>query len=616
MLKVEIVLSDNYRDIKIINCNNPNDDGWINFLDYASTACSTTKIDSNNKILISKNEFLSNIEPHLDYYINEYDINFDIDTGINKLIEETKIFEQKISSEELYKKLKKECFNRSLEWKKDGKTFSFQEKNVLKMVKYNSAASFSVPGSGKTTEALAYYAFKKDKNTKIVVISPKNAFQSWENELNDRIVGEDLIPGCFKGHDKFYRIQSKKDIELKLKGRPNLLINYERVDSIKKELSEYLKTRDNHNVILILDESHRMKAGYTGKWGTNILSLSDIPKYKLILTGTPCPNSKKDLVAQFDFLFPTIQWAPNSIDEMIQPHYVRTTKNDLGLPSPKIIHEHVSMNLSQEELYNVIVDALSREASGFNIDDSRKLRKIKRCVMRLIQAASNPLLLSKLEYTNEIPAGLLAGATSPKIDYALKKAMELKSKGEKTLIWTNFVDNVKQIVSMAETRGLNPEFIDGSVKVANDENDKINNPECREYKINKFLNDKNSWVMVANPAAASESISLHSACHNAIYVDRTYNAGQYLQSLDRIHRLGLSKDQKVNIYIPYHGQNSKFIDYRIMKKLERKINNMSKILNDFSLHPNPIELSTYNQFSNDDVMSDDEVHDEIEHLIT
>ena len=54
-------------------------------------------------------------------------------------------------------------------------------------------------------------------------------------------------------------------------------------------------------------------------------------------------------------------------------------------------------------------------------------------------------------------------------------------------------------------------------------------------------------VLVANPAAAAESISLHEHCNHALYLDRTYNAGQFLQSQDRIHRL-ISKDKSAKIY--------------------------------------------------------------------
>lgn len=56
-------------------------------------------------------------------------------------------------------------------------------------------------------------------------------------------------------------------------------------------------------------------------------------------------------------------------------------------------------------------------------------------------------------------------------------------------------------------------------------------------------------VMVANPAAASEGVSLHRVCHHAIYLDRTFNAAHYLQSEDRIHRFGLPKDQETIVEI-------------------------------------------------------------------
>jgi hypothetical protein len=56
-------------------------------------------------------------------------------------------------------------------------------------------------------------------------------------------------------------------------------------------------------------------------------------------------------------------------------------------------------------------------------------------------------------------------------------------------------------------------------------------------------------VLVTNPASCSESISLHRGCHNAIYLDRTYDCAQYLQSIDRIHRLGLPPDVTVEVHI-------------------------------------------------------------------
>jgi SNF2 family DNA or RNA helicase len=43
-------------------------------------------------------------------------------------------------------------------------------------------------------------------------------------------------------------------------------------------------------------------------------------------------------------------------------------------------------------------------------------------------------------------------------------------------------------------------------------------------------------VLIANPAAAREGLTLTAANH-AIYIDRTFNLLDYLQSQDRIHRI-------------------------------------------------------------------------------
>ena len=46
-------------------------------------------------------------------------------------------------------------------------------------------------------------------------------------------------------------------------------------------------------------------------------------------------------------------------------------------------------------------------------------------------------------------------------------------------------------------------------------------------------------MLLANPAACGEGVSLHHWCHHAVYLDRSFNASHFLQSQDRIHRLGL-----------------------------------------------------------------------------
>ena len=83
--------------------------------------------------------------------------------------------------------------------------------------------------------------------------------------------------------------------------------------------------------------------------------------------------------------------------------------------------------------------------------------------------------------------------------------------------------------------------------------------------------------MIANPQACGEGISLHKVCHYALYLDRTFNAAHFLQSVDRIHRLGLqpSTDTVVEILI---AQGT--IDEVIVRRLNDKTQAMGKALDD------------------------------------
>jgi SNF2 family DNA or RNA helicase len=97
--------------------------------------------------------------------------------------------------------------------------------------------------------------------------------------------------------------------------------------------------------------------------------------------------------------------------------------------------------------------------------------------------------------------------------------------------------------------------------------------------------------MIANPAAAGEGISLHMACHHAIYLDRSFNAAHYLQSVDRIHRLGLPPEIETNVEIL---EANGTVDGRVASRMNSKIDTMRIILNDpglaaLSYDPSDIE---------------------------
>lgn len=56
----------------------------------------------------------------------------------------------------------------------------------------------------------------------------------------------------------------------------------------------------------------------------------------------------------------------------------------------------------------------------------------------------------------------------------------------------------------------------------------------------------------------AESVSLHKACQYAVYLERSFNAGQYMQSLSRIYRIGSDKNKPIQ----FHFLQSVFRDGR------------------------------------------------------
>jgi SNF2 family DNA or RNA helicase len=162
---------------------------------------------------------------------------------------------------------------------------------------------------------------------------------------------------------------------------------------------------------------------------------------------------------------------------------------------------------------------------------------------------------------------------SSKIDYVIYKARELAKAGKKVLIWSGFVKNVELI--SRKLIDLGALYIHGGVDAGDEEEE-----QTREWKIKEFHNNPSCFVLVANPAACSEGISLHTVCHHAIYVDRDYNAARFLQSQDRIHRLGLPAGTNTTIEILFTPDS---IDERVHQRLKDKIERMATVLNDHSI---------------------------------
>lgn len=472
---------------------------------------------------------------------------------------------KEISEEEILRKIQLEGFKRIPT--KD------QFRNLRKLCSLKAGASFSVPGAGKTTEALAFYAYHKSSDQdKLLVICPINAFTSWSEELKE----------CYETKDNFERLRGTvQEIKSKINSNSKyMIINYEALythnthDKFNAIKDLILKNQD---ITVILDESHKSK-------GENISEIiSQISPYinkKLILTGTPMPQAPSDLRPQFNFLYPHEHIInDDELVEKFNPVFVRTTKKDLGLMKPIYKIHKVSPNPAFKLFYDEYF--AKKLADGSTLQEILSVTSFKKAVLKLLQLLSNPTSCFDdiFDLDPSLANHIKDEGDGVKIDAVVKRAQDLISKGEKVIIWSSFVINVELI---AQKFGKKAVFIHGGVPTASEE-DHFVELDSREEKIRRFKEDPNCMIFVANPAAAAESISLHKHCNYALYLDRTYNAGQFLQSQDRIHRL-VSKDMEKQKYIEIFMLDlPECVDWKVHSALNRKIDNMSAFLNDESL---------------------------------
>lgn len=463
----------------------------------------------------------------------------------------------------------------------------FQLRDVSKLLTLPNGANFSVPGAGKTTVTFAVHLLTKTTDSHLLVVCPKSAFMAWDEVIEDCLADDAPLDDA----QKFIRIGNQSDQEVERilhSGHKRFILSYDKLIRIPHIVTRYLMKFSVH---VVLDESHRMKAGYQSQRGAVLLNLASLPIRRDILSGTPMPQSPSDMQSQLDFLWPGVGFG-NRISRGETPKdvlgqlYVRTTKKELGLKSPVRTFEQVDMSDAQLALYGILKKDLLAIKAKLSGTDQSSIRRAKKSVMRMLQVSTNPTLAMNAILTsmpvserNGFVKKLHDNPISPKMNRAILLARELARKGQKVLIWTIFTDTINKLED--RLADLNPVVLKGGVP-----NGDQNDLDTREGRIHRFHNDPNCHVIIANPAAVAEGISLHKVCHHAIYLDRSFNATHYLQSIDRIHRLGLAPNIDTHIHILQtkapKGIGS--IDYSVSRRLMKKIRAMQELLDDDDLH--------------------------------
>lgn len=464
------------------------------------------------------------------------------------------------------------------------------------------SANFSVPGSGKTASVLGVFAFLRARGlaTRIVVVCPKNAFGSWRDEWGACFGSDDPCRSLCFHDERFSGVgANRRRRELALNaGRYNLiLLNYESLGSYVEELGSLASSK----TLLVFDEVHKVKQ-IGGARAESALAVAEHAQYVIALTGTPIPNSYRDIYNLLHILYPqdynaffgfTEQQLKSPSEEMVQainfalqPFFCRTNKKSLGVPDvlPDRIYE-VSAREAESELLlklrdiyrndplALIIRVLQMESDATMLFDALDPEEFDGVIN-----ADGGIWGPGLEgCPDSIGSQVDACATSSKTEACVELAQRLVGEGKPLVIWCFFKKSMDNIVRLLSSKGIGVQTINGST----DQQD-------RERILDAFK-ARRLQVLVTNPHTLAESVSLHSVCHDAIYFECSYNLVHLLQSKDRIHRLGLPEGQ----YTQYHFMQTVFdsgdgewsLDGRIYERLQEKEQTMLDAIDRGVLEP-------------------------------
>lgn len=431
------------------------------------------------------------------------------------------------------------------------------------MASMQRSANFSVPGSGKTAAVLGAFAFLMDRGLvrRVLVVSPKNAFKSWEDEWAASF-GDSLPCRPLSFHEGAFKqmasAQKRRELELNA-GRYNLImVNYEACGNFERQLADVASS----DTLLVFDEVHKVKK-VGGIRASNALAIARDAKYVAALTGTPIPNSYSDIYNLLHILYPhdyddffgfskstLVSPSPMDIERInqaVQPFFCRTNKGMLGVPRANSDSvTQVEATPEENELLELLRVALKGNSLAL--------------IVRIMQAESDPRALygipalDEIEslYDGEPPSGLdLGGALAEtgaagvlisnavptsKMRACVELVNGLADKGKSVIVWCIFIRSIEGIAEQLRQRGLSVGVITG-----------VTDFDERAAILDDFR-AKNISVLITNPHTLAESVSLHSVCHDAVYFEYSYNLIHLLQSKDRIHRLGLPEGQ----YTQFH----------------------------------------------------------------
>ena len=441
----------------------------------------------------------------------------------------------------------------------------YQEEGVLFGLNNDKWLLLDMPGLGKTLTA-TYLAeeLKAQRNIKhcLIICGIASLRSNWKNEIHKhsdeqiRVLGQRQ-----RKNGNYYWATVKERVEELLQPIDEFFVTINVESLIDDDIIEAIMKGPNKFDMMVFDEVHLAK-GWDTKRGHNLLKLS--ADYMLGMTGTLILNKPtdsylplvwlgyepirsvgrfKDTYCVFDKglyekynrkdkytmkaknIKGIIVGSKNLdvLQEEIQEHSLRRTKDLLNLPPKNFIDEHLTMSDEQQKFYDTIVESVKEENNLIAKKEAQEA-----CDKIELNASNLLAITTRLRQATSCPQILTTSKImSCKIERCVELVNELVSNNEKVVIMSTFKEPVYQLEELL--KDYKPLIGTGDTSETD-----------IEKNIKMFQEDDEHFVFIGTSQKMGTGFTLDRASY-MILIDFPYTYALYLQCVDRIHRITTKK---------------------------------------------------------------------------
>ena len=452
------------------------------------------------------------------------------------------------------------------------KPFSHQKKALKKLLDLNGTGALLMEmGTGKTKVALdwAGIGFYNDKVRRVLVIAPLSVLGVWPRQIRQH-----------SGYPtRIFRLEGSTSHRVsalrKIMAVPRtdetvvfIIINYEgiwRENNRGISVEELLKKWAPD--IVIFDESHRLKS-QSSKQSRAAYRISQSARMKLLLTGTAITKSPLDIFGQFRAMKPEVfgtNWFQFKFTYGIWGGFGRYQLR--GYRNMKDFITKVRANsyrIKKEQCLDLPEKLF--ETVPVTLPD-RILKMYRQMAEEMIVEieethATAAIVLVKLLRLSQITYGFIKDVEGKirvlddsKLQTCLDLLCDSVEEDHKVVVFVRFREDIRRLDEQLTKLKIDHVILSGSVP-----------SKDRDSLVERFHLDAGLKVFISQIQAGSLGIDLTPA-DVCIFYSLDYNAANYWQAQDRLHRIGQTR--KVTYF---HLVVPRTIDSVVLRVLKEKGN--------------------------------------------